>query len=109
MRIFLAIIYCFLNLAGCTDAQNRSIAATAQENGRLTLDSLTDVRMGRAWFECKASQSGRCYYAVFKEGAEVRRFDLGAGEVVRLADLPAGFSLCVASTAAGAKPGCRAA
>jgi len=38
MRTLLAIIYCFLNLAGCTDAQNRSIVATAQENGIVILD-----------------------------------------------------------------------
>ena len=108
MRTLLAIIYCFLNLAGCTDAQNRSIVATAQENGKVTLNSLTDVRMGRAWFECKASQSGRCYYTVFKEGAQVRAFSLPVAEALRLDNLPAGFSQCVAISAGRVSSDCGA-
>jgi hypothetical protein len=109
MRTLLAIIYCFLNLAGCTDAQNRSIVATAQENGKVVLDSLTDVRMGRAWFECKASQSGRCYYTVFHRDAQVRAFSLKATETLRLDNLPAGFSQCVATSESRVLPGdCRA-
>jgi hypothetical protein len=108
MRTLLAIIYCFLNLAGCTDAQNRSIVATARENGRVTLDSFTDVRMGRAWFECKASQSGRCYYTVFNEGAQVRAFSLPVAEALRLDNLPAGFSQCVAVSSGKVAPDCRA-
>jgi hypothetical protein len=108
MRTLLAIIYCFLNLAGCTDAQNRSIVATAQENGKVVLDSLTDVRMGRAWFECKASQSGRCYYTVFKEGAQVRAFSLPVTEALRVDHLPSGFSQCVAVSAGKVSADCRA-
>jgi hypothetical protein len=108
MRIFLAIIYCFLNLAGCTDAQNRSIAATARDNGTVTLDSLTDVHMGHAWFECKASQSGRCYYAVFHGDAQVRAFSLPVAETLRLDNLPAGFSQCVAASAVKVSADCRA-
>lgn len=108
MRTLLAIVYCFLNLAGCTGAQNRSIVATAQENGKVTLDSFTDVRMGRAWFECKASQSGRCYYTVFNEGAQVRAFSLAVAEDVRLDNLPSGFSQCVAASAGKVSVGCRA-
>jgi len=108
MRTLLAIIYCFLNLAGCTDAQNRSIVATAQENGKVVLDSLTDVRMGRAWFECKASQSGRCYYTVFNEGTVVRVFSLSVAEELRLDHLQSGFSQCVMTTAGKVSAGCRA-
>lgn len=107
MRTLLAIIYCFLNLAGCTDAQNRSIVATAQENGKVVLDSLTDVRMGRAWFECKASQSGRCYYTVFNEGVQVRAFSLPVTDVLRLDNVPSGFEQCVMVTAAKVLPGCK--
>ena len=44
MRIFLAIIYCFMNLAGCTDAQNRTILATTQENGVVTLEGTVEQR-----------------------------------------------------------------
>lgn len=108
MRTLLAIVYCFLNLAGCTDAQNRSIVATAQENGRVVLDSLTDVRMGRAWFECKASQSGRCYYTVFHEGALIRAFSLPVTEALRVDNLPAGFSQCVTVAAGKVSAGCGA-
>ncbi len=108
MRTLLAIIYCFLNLAGCTDAQNRSIVATAQENGKVVLDSFTDVRMGRAWFECKASQSGRCYYTVFHGDAQVRAFSLPVTEALRLDNLPAGFSQCVAVSAGKVSSDCRA-
>jgi hypothetical protein len=108
MRTLLAIIYCFLNLAGCTDAQNRSIVATAQENGKVVLDSLTDVRMGRVWFECKASQSGRCYYTVFNEGAVVRAFSLAVAEDLRLDNLPSGFSQCVTVSAGKVSADCRA-
>lgn len=107
MRTLLAIIYCFLNIAGCTDAQNRSIVATAQENGKVVLDSLTDVRMGRAWFECKASQSGRCYYTVFNEGAVVRSFSLPVAEALRLDNLPSGFEQCVMITADKVLAGCK--
>jgi hypothetical protein len=107
MRTLLAIIYCFLNLAGCTDAQNRSIVATAQDNGKVTLDSVTDVRMGRAWFECKASQSGRCYYTVFHEGAQVRAFSLPVAEAIRLDGLPGGFEQCVSITADKASATCK--
>jgi hypothetical protein len=99
MRTFLAIVYCFLNLAGCTDAQNRSIVATASENGTITLDSRTDVRMGHAWFECKASQSGRCYYTVFDGASKIRTFSLPVAEVLRI-DLPAGFNQCVTTAEA---------
>lgn len=108
MRTLLAIIYCFLNLAGCTDAQNRSIVATAQENGKVTLDSLTDVRMGRAWFECKASQSGRCYYTVFNGEAQVRVFSLSVAEALRLDNLPAGFRQCVTTSEGKVSADCRA-
>ena len=107
MRTLLAIIYCFLNLAGCTDAQNRSIVATAQQNGKVTLNSLTDVRMGRAWFECKASQSGRCYYTVFNEGAEVRAFSLQVTESIRVDHLPGGFEQCVTASAGKVRADCR--
>ena len=108
MRTLLAIIYCILNLAGCTDAQNRSIVATAQDNGKVTLDSVTDVRMGRAWFECKASQSGRCYYTVFDGRAEVRSFSLPVAEALRMDNLPAGFNQCVAVSAGKVSADCRA-
>jgi len=108
MRTLLAIIYCFLNLAGCTDAQNRSIVATAQENGKVTLDSLTDVRMGRAWFECKASQSGRCYYTVFSGDAQVRVFSLSVAEALRLDNLPGGFGQCVSAKAGTVSADCKA-
>ena len=108
MRTLLAIIYCFLNLAGFTDAHNRSIVATAQENGKVVLDSLTDVRMGRAWFECRASQSGRCYYTVFKEGTVVRVFSLPVAEELRVDRLPSGFSQCVMTRAGKVSAGCRA-
>jgi hypothetical protein len=108
MRTLLAIVYCFLNLAGCTDAQNRSIVATARENGKVVLDSLTDVRMGRAWFECKASQSGRCYYTVFKEGAQIRTFSLKVTEVLRLDNLPSGFAQCVFVKADTVSADCKA-
>jgi hypothetical protein len=107
MRTLLAIIYCFLNLAGCTDAQNRSIVATAQENGKVTLESLTDVRMGRAWFECKASQSGRCFYTVFHEGTVVREFSLAVTEALRVDHLPGGFQQCVTVSAGKVREDCR--
>jgi hypothetical protein len=108
MRTFLAIVYCFLHLAGCTDSQNRSLVATSRENGTVTLDSRTDVRLGKAWFECKASQSGRCYYTVFKGDAKVREFSLPVADVMRVDGLPAGFEQCVAASAAKVGVGCKA-
>lgn len=98
MRIFLAIIYCFMNLAGCTDAQNRTIVATSQENGTVTLDSHTEVRMGRARFACDQSRLGRCYYTVFDGPAEVKAFSLAASEERLLDGLPGGFTQCVTMT-----------
>ncbi|NID15042.1 hypothetical protein [Luteibacter yeojuensis] len=95
MRIFLAIIYCFMNLAGCTDTQNRTLVSTAQENGATTLESHTEVRMGRARFACEASKGGHCYYTVFDGAKEVRRFSLAVSEERLVDDLPPGFRLCV--------------
>lgn len=107
MRIFLAIIYCFMNLAGCTDAQNRSIVATSQENGSVTLDSRTEVRMGRARFACESSRAGRCYYTVFDGPKEVKTFALAASEERLLDGLPAGFTQCVMTTAGKVSPRCK--
>lgn len=100
MRYILAIIYGFMNLAGCTDGQNRSLVVTAREEGRTLLDSHTDVRMGRAWFRCDGSGSGRCYYTVFDADTRVTAFSLAVSETRRVAGLPAGFTQCV-STSAG--------
>lgn len=107
MRIFLAIIYCFMNLAGCTDAQNRTLVATAQENGVTTLGSRTEVRMGRARFACEASQSGRCHYTVFDGPNEVRRFSLAVREERLVDGLPSGFTLCVTTKADRVSATCR--
>lgn len=108
MRIFLAIFYCFMNLAGCTDAQNRTMVTTSQENGVVTLDSRTEVDLGSAQFTCNASRSGHCYYAVFDKGSEVRRFALAAAERRTMADLPSGFDLCVMPVDGKVSAGCKA-
>jgi hypothetical protein len=107
MRIFLSIIYCFMNLAGCTDSQNRSIVATTQENGVITMDSRTVVRMGRARFACEASSVGRCYYTVFDGAAEVRSFSLARAEERLVDGLPSGFTQCVTTTAGKPSPDCK--
>ena len=107
MRIFLAIIYCFMNLAGCTDAQNRTLVATSKENGVTTLESHTEVRMGRARFACEASKGGRCYYTVFDGAKEVRSFSLAVSEERLVDDLPAGFSLCVMATKSSVSADCK--
>jgi hypothetical protein len=96
-----------MNLAGCTDAQNRSIVATSRENGTVTLDSRTDVRMGRAWFECKASQSGRCFYTVFDGDRVLREFSLPVAEVMRVESLPAGFGQCVSAAPGKVSADCK--
>ncbi|MGE7136452.1 hypothetical protein ACQKIE_02380 [Luteibacter sp. NPDC031894] len=107
MRIFLAIIYCFMNLAGCTDAQNRTLVATSKENGVTTLESLTEVRMRRARFACEASTSGQCHYTAFDGGKEVRAFALAVSEERLVDGLPPGFTLCVTVTATRVSPDCR--
>ncbi|SEN04539.1 hypothetical protein SAMN02800694_2594 [Luteibacter sp. UNCMF331Sha3.1] len=107
MRFFLAIIYCFMNLAGCTDTQNRTLTASARENGTVTLESRTEVRMGRARFACEASRSGHCWYTVFDEGREVRAFSLAAREERLVDDLPAGFTLCVTTDAGKVNRDCK--
>lgn len=107
MRLFLAIVYCFMSLAGCTDAQNRTIVATSRENGAVTLDSRTEVRMGRARFACQASSAGRCYYTVFDGAAEVKAFSLAVSEERLVDRLPAGFALCVTTTAEKVSAGCK--
>lgn len=107
MRIFLAIIYCFMNLAGCTDAQNRIILATTQENGATTLDSRTEVRMGRARFACEASRAGRCYYTVFDAAREVTAFSLARSEERLLDGLPVGFTQCVLPEPGKVSPDCK--
>jgi len=107
MRIFLAIVYGFLNLVGCTDAQNRSIVVSSSENGVTVLDSRTEVDLGRAEFTCNASRTGSCYYAVFHEGKEIRTFVLAVAERRRLDELPAGFAQCVGTGPAHMSPSCR--
>lgn len=99
MRLFLSIIYCFLNLAGCTDAGNRTLTASARENGTVTLESRTEVRMGRARFACEASRADRCWYTVFDAGREVRAFSLAAREERLVDGLPSGFTVCVTTNA----------
>lgn len=106
MRLLLAIIYCFMNLAGCTDAQNRSLVTTASDNGHVTLDSRTDVRMGRAWFACGASVSGQCHYTVFDGATVVRTFALAVREERLVDRLPGGFALCVTPQAGVVTPAC---
>ena len=107
MRFLLAIIYCFMNLAGCTDDQNRTLSASARENGTVTLESRTEVRMGRARFACEASRSERCWYTVFDEGREVRAFSLATREERLVDDLPAGFTLCVMTTGGKVTKDCK--
>ena len=107
MRIFLAIIYCFMNLAGCTDAQNRTLAVTSKENGVTTLESRTEVRLGRARFACEASQGGRCYYTVFDGAKAERAFSLAVSEERLVDDLPPGFTLCVLTKDAKVSADCK--
>ncbi|UPG87407.1 hypothetical protein L2Y94_08655 [Luteibacter aegosomatis] len=107
MRMFLAIVYGFLNLVGCTDAQNRSMRVSSSENGTTVLDARTDVDLGRAEFTCNASRSGHCYYAVFYEGKEIRTFVLSVAERRRLDGLPAGFEQCVGAEPSRMSPSCR--
>lgn len=108
MRLFLAIVYCFMNLAGCTDAQNRVLLVTTKENGHVTLDSRTDVRMGRARFACSASETGRCHYTVFDGDTEVRVFTLAVREERLVDGLPDGFTLCVTREASKVSSSCKA-
>lgn len=107
MRLFLAIFYCFMNLAGCTDSQNRVMVVTANENGHVTLDSRTEVRMGRTRFACEQSDSGQCHYTVFDGDKPMQRFALAVrGE--RLVDgLPGGFAQCVTRDGAKMSPACK--
>lgn len=98
MRIFLAIIYCFMNLAGCTDDQNRTFVTTTKENGVTTLDSHVEVRMGRARFACEASTGGQCHYTVFDGEKMVRAFSLAVSEERLVDGLPPGFTLCVSTS-----------
>lgn len=107
MRLLLAIVYCFMNLAGCTDAQNRSLVMTASDNGLITLDSRTDVRMGRARFACAASDSGQCHYTVFDGANAVRTFALAVREERLVDRLPGGFSVCVTPQAGAVTPACK--
>ncbi len=106
MRIFLSIVYCFMNLAGCTDAQNRTLATTNRENGIVTLDSRTEVRMGRARFACAASTTGHCHYAVFDGDRLVRTLTLAVHEERLVDRLPAGFALCVTPADVKVTAGC---
>lgn len=106
MRTFLAIVYCFMNLAGCTDVQNRTLATTARENGVITLDSRAEVRMGRARFACVASTSGQCHYAVFDGARPVSTFALAVHEERLVDRLPPGFALCVTTTDVKVTAGC---
>lgn len=96
------LIAILLLLAGCAPAE-RTIAVRSAENGRTVFDSRVTIDMLSAHFECHASASGACHYAVFAQDCSgphcdappLRQFAVNAGEEQTLDGLPRDVHVCM--------------
>ncbi|MBB1088682.1 hypothetical protein H4F99_09290 [Lysobacter sp. SG-8] len=98
----------------CTGTPGTTVVLRRADDGQLGFHSVTEAFPGSARFECHASETGRCHYAVFggacggltaafgdrivrcAETASPRlQFDLQVGEQRDVSDLPLDFRHCV--------------
>ena len=112
MRNLIALLYFLCALLGC-DTGGTTLVTRTSIDGHDSLHARTRVRAGIGRFECIASDSGRCHYALFAhecppdqpdcraEPVEpVERFSMAAGADREIVGLPARFDLCVTQNAA---------
>lgn len=109
MRNLIALLYFLCALLGC-DTGGTTLVTRTSIDGRDTLHARTRLQSGIGRFECIASDSGRCHYALFayecapnqptccSEPAE--RFSLPVGAHREIVGLPERLGLCVTRNAA---------
>lgn len=96
------LIAIILLLAGCTPGEH-TIIVRSVENGRTTFDSRVTIDMLSARFECRASTTGACHYALFAQDCSgtdcdvppLRQFAVDTGGEQTLDDLPHGVRVCM--------------
>jgi hypothetical protein len=96
------LIAIILLLAGCTPGE-RTIVVRSVDNGRTTFDSRATIDILSARFECRASATGACHYALFAQdcsGARcdappLRQFAVDAGDEQTLDGLPHDVLVCM--------------
>ena len=101
MQRLSALMYFALSLFGCDSAGTEFVHHT-RADGVDTLHATASARSGVARFECRASESGRCHYAVYDTGCTqrpLRTFALAAGASRQITGLHT-FDVCV-----GSRPG----
>ncbi|SKA28040.1 hypothetical protein [Novilysobacter spongiicola] len=102
-----ALFYFVLSLFGCSTATNVHLTRTIVD-GSDTLYSMSTARDGVARFECRGSESGHCYYAVYSDTCDpagnasacdpspLREFALAVGSQQQITGLQ-DFHLCVSA------------
>ena len=112
MSKFIALLQFLLALSGC------SIGGTTYTNridsDQVRLSSKAHVQDGVARFDCRASDSGLCYYTLYAAAcagtncndAPLRRFSVARDQSRQFAGL-AGFHPCVDTTNTALGPDCK--
>lgn len=129
MRNLMALLYYLCALLGC-DVGGDTTVHRINIDGVDVLDSKVRVTEQIARFECRASQSGQCHYALFRAdcvaakpanpGAAAaatpsgcagppafERFDLAAGDTREIIDIASGFKVCVSADRAPMGADCK--
>lgn len=82
-------------LAACSDGKSGA-RYEAVEDGEVTLSAHIERNERRTEFDCRASNTGICAFAVRSAGG-IERFELAVGTVLIRRDLPEGFAHCAAA------------
>lgn len=100
----LVTLFAFVaSMLGC-DHPHRSFTQRSTANGVDVLNSHVDVLVGRAHFDCRAAQGGRCHYTVFAEACDgqeacrqplLKQLTVDAGTEQDVTGLPATAQVCV--------------
>lgn len=116
MRNLIAMLYFLCALLGC-DTGGTTLVTRTTIDGHDTLHARSRMRAGIGRFECIASDSGRCHYALFAHecppnrpdcrAEPFERFSMTAGGSREIVGLPAHFDLCVSRKAAPLSPDCK--
>ncbi|MBD8900331.1 hypothetical protein [Rhodanobacter sp. DHG33] len=96
------LIAIILLLAGCAPGE-RTIVVRSVEDGRTTFDSRVTIDLLSARFDCRASATGECHYALFAQDCTgthcdappLRQFAVSAGDGQTFDDLPHGVQVCM--------------
>ena len=112
MSKLIALLQFLLALAGVSSG-GTTWTSQVHDDGRV-LSSRAHAQDGVARFDCRASDSGLCYYTLYPAGctgtactdAPLRRFSVARDESRQFAGL-AGFHPCVDTAGAALGPDCR--